>query len=599
MISLPTALTPWKSQLSIFPAELGLAIGPLVQRIAAAIDPLHLEDLPGQGDPDGFDGLANRGSYERLIPSDWLLADEIPEEFERRATMCEHLFLKTAQKERAHGLGSTVLFDAGPDQLGSPRLAHLAILIALIRRARQARANFSWGILQEPREPLLQGSTEAEITELLRARTPENVSASEINDWIERCREVTKPEEIWLVGGSRLHELSPHHLVSRVKVEDILSPGVRRVAVEIHRAKGRQRKVVLDLPENSLCAWLLRDPFQVGFSAPRQLPTRQNASGLVFASGGRRIFSVLKDGTLLSLPIPNSPWDQPGKAKQHALGKIGRIVAANRFGRATAVVSLQEISLRVSYIGNETYPSPGHYVLRGKPFSWPHEDGGLLLSCTRPPVPSGDKSTLLVLDAGGELFRLKLAGQELVANVEESGVLALTTVAGIPTYLRFNQADHTFERTIEYTPEGRKPHRVVLKRDVERVERAFFGFGGDVQPQFCLSAVQIDTGKWFVFTGEKSVTEIRTESEQQIAGAIQEKSYGPALVSICEKGHLVKLTGSDWERTLFQSPDPIVHLTVSSSRPQLALVTTQGHITVYSLLHGKNLCSYMNESTND
>ena len=132
MISLPASLAPWSKQLSVFSDELSIAIGPLVQRIAAAIEPLHLEDVPGDDDPDGFDGLANRGSYERLIASDWLLADEIPEEFERRATMREHLFLKTAKRDRAHGLGSVVLFDSGPDQLGSPRLAHLAILVVLI-----------------------------------------------------------------------------------------------------------------------------------------------------------------------------------------------------------------------------------------------------------------------------------------------------------------------------------------------------------------------------------------------------------------------------------------------------------------------------------
>ncbi len=47
MISLPASLAPWSKQLSVFPNELSMAIGPLVQRIAAAIDPLHLEDVPG------------------------------------------------------------------------------------------------------------------------------------------------------------------------------------------------------------------------------------------------------------------------------------------------------------------------------------------------------------------------------------------------------------------------------------------------------------------------------------------------------------------------------------------------------------------------
>lgn len=214
MISPPSSLAPWSRQLNVFPPEFSLAVGPLVQRIAAAIDPLHLEEVPGDDNPDGFDGLVNRGSYERLIASDWLLADEIPEEFERRATMREHLFLKTAKRNRAHGLGSIVLFDSGPEQLGSPRLAHLAILIALIQRADRARANFAWGILQNPGRPFLHGSGKSEMMELLRARTSANVSDSSLNDWMKRSLEINRPEEIWLVGGQRLHQISPHHVVS-------------------------------------------------------------------------------------------------------------------------------------------------------------------------------------------------------------------------------------------------------------------------------------------------------------------------------------------------------------------------------------------------
>jgi len=75
MISLPSSLSPWARQLNVFPLDLGLALGPFVQRLASTIQPLHLDDIAGADDPDGFDGLLNRGSYDRLISSDWLLAD--------------------------------------------------------------------------------------------------------------------------------------------------------------------------------------------------------------------------------------------------------------------------------------------------------------------------------------------------------------------------------------------------------------------------------------------------------------------------------------------------------------------------------------------
>lgn len=596
MISLPASLAPWSKQLSVFPNELSMAIGPMVQRIAAAIDPLHLEDVTGDDDPDGFDGLVNRGSYERLIASDWLLADEIPEEFERRATMREHLFLKTAKRDRAHGLGSIVLFDSGPDQLGSPRLAHMATLIVLIRRAERARANFAWGILQNPGLPFLRGSGEAEVMELLRSRTSTNVTDSVLNDWIKRSAETNRPEEIWLVGGSRLHQISPHHVVSRVKVEDILEPAIRQVSVEIQRPKGRPRKVLLDLPENKACTRLLRDPYQIGVTVPRKMSAHATTSRLIFAHGGRRLFTTVGDGTLMSFPVPNSPWDTPGNAKQHALGNIGRIVAANRLGRSTIIVSAEEISLRISYVGKESYPPPGHYFLRVDQFVWPREnDQGLLFPCVRPPVPQGDKSSLFVLDASGSLFRLEPAADEQVALLEESGVLALTSFAGIPAYLSVDRA----KRTVEYTSVGRERNRTVISRDSDSVEKAFFGFGAHSQAPFCLFAIQKSPSSWLVVSGPSRSNEIRTEQTQEIVGVIQEPHYAEALISLRENRHVLTLKGPDWERTLFESPDPIAHLTISQSKPWIAYSNSKGDVTVYSLPLARSLCRYLTGGQSD
>ena len=596
MISLPSSLAPWSGQLDLFPRELSLAVGPLVQRIAAAIDPLHLEDAPGDDDPDGFDGLVNRGSYERLIASDWLLADEIPEEFERRATMREHLFLKTAKRNRAHGLGSIVLFDSGPEQLGSPRLAHLAILIVLIRRADRARANFAWGTLQNPGRAFLHGSGKSELMELLRARTSANVSDSSLNDWMERSLEISRPEEIWLVGGQRLHQISPHHVVSRVKVEDVLEPGVRQVAVEIQRPKGRPRRVLLDLPGDGACARLLRDPYQIRVGVSRKLSPAATASGLLFAHGGRHLFTTTPDGTLISFPVPRAPFDAAGDAKQHALGNIGRIVAANRVRRSTTVVSLEEISLRISYVGKKSYPPPGHYFLRHDQFVWPREDHqGLLFPCVRSPVSKSEKSCLFVLDGSGNLFRLATVGDEHVALLEESGVLALTSLAGIPAYLRMDKV----KRTVEYTYAGLGRYRTAVSRDSDPVEKAFFGFGADTQPLFCLLAIQKGPFNWLVVSGENRSKEIRTDQGQEIVGVIQEPRYAEALISLRENRHVVTLKAHNWERTLFESQDSIAHLTVCQSRPWIAYLTTKGDVTVHSLTLACSLCRYFARDGND
>src|SRR5262249_50113041 len=125
-MELPRSLAPWARYLGIFPRETSLAIGPLVQRIALAVGPMRARSLSRAGDPDGFDDLSRRGSYERLLASEWLLADEAPDEFARRAAMGEHVFLSIARREPSGSRVSMALFDAGPNQIGSPRLAQLA-----------------------------------------------------------------------------------------------------------------------------------------------------------------------------------------------------------------------------------------------------------------------------------------------------------------------------------------------------------------------------------------------------------------------------------------------------------------------------------------
>ncbi len=152
LMELPRALMPWAEWLDLFPAELIAPIGELIRRLDMAIGPLHAKGQPGQDEPNGFDGIARRGDYDRLLLSEWLLADEAPDEFLRRATMNEHVFLEPARIAPAGARCSVALFDAGPNQLGAPRLAHLAALIVLARRAQAIGAQFHGACCRRKRE---------------------------------------------------------------------------------------------------------------------------------------------------------------------------------------------------------------------------------------------------------------------------------------------------------------------------------------------------------------------------------------------------------------------------------------------------------------
>jgi len=140
MIELPAALAPWAAQLSSLPEELALALAPWVGRLALAVGPLSAVQSQRTGEPDGYSGLSRRGSYERLVIGEWGVADLFPDEFLRRAAAGEHLFLDLARREPRGALKSVAIVSAGPAQLGSPRLVHLAALIVLARRAAAAGA---------------------------------------------------------------------------------------------------------------------------------------------------------------------------------------------------------------------------------------------------------------------------------------------------------------------------------------------------------------------------------------------------------------------------------------------------------------------------
>jgi len=146
---------------------------------------------------------------------------------------------------------------------------------------------------------------------------------------------------------------------------------------------------------------------------------------------------------------------------------------------------------------------------------------------------------------------------------------------------------------------GREPFRGVVLSGAEGVEQAFFGFGAHAQAPFCLLAIQKSPTRWLVVSGQNRSNDIRTEQTQEIVGVIQEPNYAEALVSLRENRHVVTLKGPDWERTLFESPDSIAHLTVCQGKPWIAYSTTKGDVIVYSLPLAQSLCRYLNEDRND
>src|ERR1700751_3916310 len=114
VVGLPRPLQPWQTWLGWFDAELAQQIGEMVRRLSDLLGTAPSVSRHGQQEPDGLGDLRSRGSYERLLATEWLLADELPEEFLRRAAASEHLFLAPRLRAARVERSVVALFDCRP-----------------------------------------------------------------------------------------------------------------------------------------------------------------------------------------------------------------------------------------------------------------------------------------------------------------------------------------------------------------------------------------------------------------------------------------------------------------------------------------------------
>jgi hypothetical protein len=300
--ALPAPLKPWAAQLSLLQRELALALAPAIQRLSMSIGPLADAQSQPTGAPDGYDGVARKGSYERLLITEWLFADEAPEEFLRRAAEGEHLFSRVAVREPHHARRCLVLFDAGPSQLGAPRIAHLAAFIAFASRCEAARATLTWGVLQTPTTTLREGFGKSEAEALLKARTSREATPADLSRWLEGLGH--RADDVWLVGGPELLSSPAAAKVQQVEVRELMEPGVRALEVKVRRGSRVRQTVKLELPAPAICASLLRAPFLVEKPKPPTATTARPSHGLVFSASGNRLFTRGPNGEFISFALP-------------------------------------------------------------------------------------------------------------------------------------------------------------------------------------------------------------------------------------------------------------------------------------------------------
>ncbi len=321
-MQLPAPISGWSALLTLFPDDIAQTLRSLSRRLAPLLGPLPQSVKQGIEQADGFNGLSHRGHYERLLMTEWALARSAPEEFLRRATAGEHLFLDPAKQQPHEQKGLFVLFDTGPDQLGKPRLLHLALLILLARRAEQAKADFFWGLFQDPDCRCQTAIHQASVTALLEGRSASPLTQPWLTPWQEQLSR-HQLLECWCITPTPLEALCPQQ--GRIAIEEPLTAKVDRLLVAVEN-RGQRREAEIELPADDIATRLLRQPFA---PPPRQkIRTEKRQSNLIISHNGRKL-AYCSGNTLYLHTIPNSPNAKPSKIRTLGFPAEQQLVAVN------------------------------------------------------------------------------------------------------------------------------------------------------------------------------------------------------------------------------------------------------------------------------
>ena len=575
MIALPRRLAHWEAQLSLFPEDIALVLGPMVARISALMGGACFDQAPA-GLPDGFHGISARGSYDRLLASEWLLSDELPDEFLRRAVSGEHLFLERAYQADSAAKQTVALFDAGSDQLGAPRIAQLAILIAMTKRAKDIGATLKWGIIQDNSSVLWTGVTAALVRELLAARCARRATGDDINRWME-IREVQTSSEVWFAGADILADEARNFKASALIISDVIEPGqMSRIHLRaMAPGVSHLREAFLEVPNGAAGAQILRDPFgsDVG-GRPRSAGKVDIRSNLVFSVDGRKLFVMGESGTLITFPIPNSPRAKVSPAHAYMPPDGHTVVAVGQTSskRRTVAVTQGDSGFQV-----HTLSKRGGAARATEEYNAP-DDGLPDLAVPVEMRPLGVLPT-----------------KYFFADIEKN-LIELTKKEGAVRYKLCAQAERAWPNAFAYVVRSEDMPLIMIARPDKSGEAVF-------ERSVELPVTPPDTRYYFsayglcnlvAYSPEESrcvlvhnlkVTELQVPRSAQIIGAMNVGEPIPMLVALSENKRQVEGLRDGNRETLFSTVSPIARIAASDAGLVIAFITEAGEIGIYSCVY--------------
>ena len=566
---LPPLLQPWAEWLALFPDDLAATLGELLLRLQPLVGPLRRHAARMAVEPAGIGDIVRRGSYDRLLISEWAMADGAPDEFLRRAANGELLFIGPEPANSTTSLRSVALFDAGPAQLGEPRLAHLALFILLARRAEQAGAEFRWGILQEPgvlhEEQGVQG-----VRRLLGARTRAVLDAAGLAEWKATLGDAAF--DCWLVGDAA--SPCPAQAHSRVLVRR--SWFGQELAVDLVTRRG-SRSVVLPLPAPADGVRLLRRPFDKPVAGVHLIASDTHSLKRAPMFGNMKEWLALGmvDGGTTVYRLPESP--ERGAGRPRNLKKTlnpDAIVAAGLIQKSLGMVALRDGGLHFSGFPGPIFnratlmlPDPAQFhavpgALRRAPaFYWMEHSAG------------GSVEQVLVLDKNGNLvcwewraphgrpmpqYDFRLVARDVIGAIQHADrVLFAVSAKG---------------RTDVYSMQKGRPGREHLYPIMHQGDQILFGEPKDWRGGRGRYALRLEADDWLV--GD----EMGAERIAVPAGAValgcarSEHAKKPALVVLDANRMRIVLLSGDTRVVLVDSGEPIAQASFDPAWNRLAWI---------------------------
>ncbi|NWB29613.1 hypothetical protein [Pseudomonas gingeri] len=587
-MQLPESLQPWRQWLEWFAPELVPTLGALLGCISPVLGPFRGTQQGGVPEPDGLGDLRRRGSYERLLTSEWLLADEFADEFLRRASSGEHLFLAPQLRAQQASRLIVVLFDAGPLQLGGARLVHLALMILLARRAGEHGAQFRWGVLQQ--EPgLFDLHSSSQLRRLLDARTHAVATDQHWQRWQAFLDEQEESvSECWLVG-QRLPVAPGSQDRSARRL--LIRQGLFGQALELQMQPSGGRPIVLPLPDEAAARRLLKGQFDhsVPVDAHRTTTARiaLTLPPMISSTGSHVAVRLLDDPGVLMFSIPRIGQKKAAKMVRQLWPREATPLGVTFQNRQIGAVLSAGDQLRFWQIPRMT------------PASRPPQEELLVPAATatlRPVVwlHSAKSSRVFLLTSNRTLAFWMAAEKDAasgssanITHYRDRDVLGMVRVDDDTLVYASRSAGQLSVRHVTLNATRYEPFALGDGREATQVLFSLLPFW---RRRFGVCAVQNGHGKrerWTVFTPSshpQPMTRIELMPGHRAIGLFHDNTSGQcALVVSTGGGTGVLLVGSERTETLYAATSRILKISFCPASGILALITEARELVVYDV----------------